>query len=546
MPQIRGYERQVSAEGGIPSRQSNPSDFGGTGLSELGNATQAMGQDLAYAQRNMEHASSQRAVTDVHTALSMIRGRYTELAAETETIAKPGDTEVGKKFLFGPSGEGDEGSLKGTLDSYREQIEDPVALQTFDRGAADLTEHFTVHWANVQTRMAAAHAKNSYLNMVEAAKNDVESHPETADLILRQTHFAINDPDGLYARIPSEKRDELFAASRRDIHEFMIRGMIRKDPVNTLAALQQGKWNSELDAEKKVVLESTAQTAIHANKVAADQALAEFDKQRLRLARASETGLLEKLMMHDQDPAKNKMVTPRDILDSELAHYAPEKALTLINVLHARSRERAENPQHTNPVVMHNLFKRIHLPDGNPKKLLDTDDVYKEYIRGNLKFEDMNHLRREIVEARSPDGSVFGREKAEFFKRVEPQITKPGPFGVYADPTTPEHFYRFTQDVDALITKYHKDGKDPRILFDPSSKEYVGRPEFVRKYQSTGFGSIAAMPMVPTVPAQTQPATPPAVQTKPGQKAPTPKPAQPAQPAPKQRRSLDDIFSLKK
>lgn len=531
MPRI--YTQQVSAEGGIPARRASGSDVGGTGISELGAGIQSAGQDLAFMNRKFEAAAEQQEISDVHEFLQRARGQGLERAVAIENSVDPGlnpsTRDLGKEFLFGESGEGDEGSLKAHFDEHRQLLKYPAAIQAFDRGAAELTTHFSEHFLDVHRRLAREYAKTSHVSMIDRAQNDVERHPDSYDLVMRQITTAMTAPDGPYSqdKIPRATRDKLMAEAREAVTEYKVRGEIKRDPYAAMAMLEKGVFDADIPAERKTALYETAKVAIHAKQVEGAQAAAEANRQRIELARTAEATLVEKLLAHDQNPSKNPMVKPQDILDSHLAQHDPQKALTLTNLLHARAKENAERPQHTNPVVMNRLFKRIHLPDGDPKKLLDTDEIYNAYTNGHLSFTDMGNLRREVTEARSPEGSIFGKEKAEFFHRVGPQILKPGPFGVYADPSTPEQFYRFQQDAEEAIKQYRKLGKDPRELLDPTHKNYLGKQDFIKKYQHDSFGSLSSSIQLPE---STVPATP------------STQPAAPAKP----RKSLDEIFGFKK
>ena len=499
MPRIQGYQQQYDASGGIPTRQAESSDFGGPGLEQVGHGIQAAGQDVGYAVRQLQFAESQRQVTDVHVALQQLRSDYTKKAMQAESNADASDTNVGNRFLFGDSGEGDEGSLKWALDTYRDGVEDPTAKAAFERGAADLTTHFTTYFAQAQARMAGVYAQQQAIKMVNAAQDTVQTDPSQYSSVLQETLAAVDDPRGIFYRpgIDAGNREQIKRGVTEQIASSTVYGMIRDSPQQAKHSLQIGEWDKVLSGEKKIALLSAADTAIHAQTVSSAQADAEANRRRLEAVRTTEAGLVEKLAAHDQNPTQMKMLTPQDVLDSDLAKLDPQKALGIINLIYSRSKEDPVHPQKTNPVVMNRLFQQIHLPDENPKKIDDMAPIYTAYQRGQLSFSDMQNLRKEVTDARTPEGSVFGREKAEFMKRIEPQITKPGPFGIYADPTTPEQFYRFGQDVEAMIQQYRKEQKNPRTLFDPRSQDYVGRPEFIKKYQNTTIGGMGESVSIP-------------------------------------------------
>lgn len=527
MPRIQGYERQYGVESGAPNRQAQASDFGGTGATELGHGIQSAGQDAAFAQRQLQAASTQRTLTDVHSALSMFRTEFFKQAEEVERTADPSDTKVGDRWLLGESGEGDPGSVKHILDSYREHIEDPVAQQAFDRGAADIVEHFSGRFVTFQAKLAGEHAKQSYSLLVDNAQNDAERHPEATDFILRNLRTAIESPDGPYGRLPTEQRRQLLENAERSTQEFMVRGEIRKNPLSSLEDLRNGKWDEFLNAEKKVALVNAAESEIHVQQVEARRLAAEAKNQLIEVQHQTDQTLMAKYAAHQANPANKQFpaLTAMEISNElKAGRLDGSVGRAMLNMLDSDAREKTLKSDNA---TYWDLFQRVHLPWGDKRKITSTADIYDAAAKRKLTPENVKNLVKEFHDSRSEDGSIFGREKAEFLKRIEPQITKPGPFGVYADPTTPEQFYRFQQDVETALNQYGKIGKDPRELLDPTNKNYLGRREFLDRYQNKSFGGLTTAPRM-TPPAQAVPA-----------------PGTPAQPA-KPKKSLDDIFGFKK
>jgi hypothetical protein len=378
----------------------------------------------------------------------------------------------------------------------------------------------------MDSRLAGEAAVNAVRGATDKLGAQVYAHPVPAqvELSIGQAATLVKDPNGSFAGIGAQNKDKILRDMQEAIATRAVEGSIRQFPNQTLRVLQQPpeargeQYNyiaQYVPNEKINALINSAETEVRALEVEKARSIADENRQRIEMARASESTLIEKLALHMEDP-KQPMISARDVLDSNLYALDPEKGKAMLGLIHAWSKEDPHKPIHTNPVVEHSLFKSIHLPEGNPKKIIDTAPIYEAYQRGQLSFTDMDKLRKELVESRSPDGSVFGREKAEFMKSIEPQITKPGPFGIYADPTNGEKLLQFKRDADSTISKYRKEGKDPRSLFDPDSSDYLWKPGKRQKYIGSGFGSIQ--------------------QDTPAQKAPGSAP----------RKSLDDIFGMKK
>ncbi len=494
MAQIRPYESQVSSQGGMPSQNASPNDAGGPGLTNLGQAVETLGQNMGHVQRIVQNNATRAAVTDVHTMLAGARAEYTKQALEFETKADPQDTDMWEQFYHGGRNpdEPSEGTMKWYLDSYRDKIQDPTAQQAFDRGAADLTAQFGIHFAQMQGRMAGVHAKNQAIKLLDHAQTTVQTDPSLYPQVLNQTMAAISDPSTDYGRLSAEQREPIKRQAIEQISKSAMQGLINVAPEQALHQLNTNTHGMGLKGEDVETLVRSAETHVAAKGVQARQAAVELERQKKLKSEATETTLMAQWGLHMANP-KNPSVKAMDVVEA----MKPENGLdptvgrTILNMIDENAR-RGPRPQHTNPVVEHELFRRIHLPDSDPKKIVDTAQIYESYLKGSLSDSTRNDLVKELTDARSPDGSVFGREKADFLKGIEPQITKPGPFGIYSDPTTPEKFATYKRELEAKIAQYRKEGKDPRALLDENSKDYFGRVAKSSKYQSTGFGSVAS------------------------------------------------------
>lgn len=495
MPRLRPYESQLSTQADVPAARAQPSDFGGTGLSNLGEAVQDAGVYAGQANRILLENKARREVTDAQIQLLNLQQDLARGLDERVKTWKPGDVSVADDMA---------GVIKGQLDNLgqtedgNERYETQNGKKAFQVGAARLQQHFSDQLAHADAQLQGKAAEIQHRELVDNAGNFLQTHPTYFALRREQVEGIIMDPNGTYGKVPYVTRQKLAQQANESLAISAVQGFIRQHPNQALQTLQdpllkqdeQYGWISQyIPNEKLSPLIGQAQTAVMAQDAESARAAAEENRQRINRARTAESALIEKMALHMASPTEPDM-TAQDVLESPLMQDDPQKALQLLQIIHARSKEDPQKPVHTNPAVERRLFKSIHLPDGDPHKIIDTAPIYDAYIKQQLSSTDMERLRRELVEARTPEGSVFGKEKAEFLKRVEPRITHPGPFGIYSDPTTADQFYNFERDVEAAITQYRKEGKDPRELFDPRSHNYMGRPEVVDKYQNKTFGSL--------------------------------------------------------
>jgi hypothetical protein len=477
MPRIPLYEQQYSTEAGIPARQASPTDLGGTGTLEVGRAVQSLGQDLGYAQRQMQIASSQRAVSDVYTALSMFRGEYTKKAFALEAKADPADTTIANQFLFGSEtddAEPAEGSLKWALDAYRAKVQDPQALQAFDRGASDLTERFTVHFAQVQSRMAGVYAKQQAERMVNAAQDNLQTDPSQYTDVLQSTLAAVDDPHGIYARISAEQREPIKRAIHEQLASSTVRGMIRDAPDHALHSLERGEWDREVTGEQKIVLMQAAQTAIHAKDVAERQRLAEEKRQLEELRHQTDRNLTAKYFLHLDNPGNPQFppVTATEVA-REMAAGQLDGAVgrALINMMQADAHERTLKRDNA---TYWDLFLRTTLPWGHPNKLTSVEDIYQAAAKRQLTPTNVKDLTADFDKSRSEQGQSILKDREVFLSSMKSSITHSNLLLGKLDQEGDINFGRFTKLAMDEEAKAEKENRDPHELYDEKSKYYLG------------------------------------------------------------------------
>lgn len=133
-------------------------------------------------------------------------------------------------------------------------------------------------------------------------------------------------------------------------------------------------------------------------------------------------------------------------------------------------------------VVSSDLFTRIHAPDGDPNKITDENELNDEFAAGHLNRPDLDWLRKEVQNARTPEGDMLGKRMTDFFSAVEPQINQKGMFGLPTNPKGAEQMYRFEDMVRRKVQEKKKKGEDPFSLFDPAAPDYLGKPDTVGSY----------------------------------------------------------------
>lgn len=485
MPRIPDYNGSVSPQTDIPQRQAQPSDLGGTGFSELGQGIQQAGSRVAEAQRFYNQRKAAQEVTRVD--VSMMHAK-TELALELDKMAKDWKPEDGE--LVPAMQEKVRERMEGMAFADGSMVHETVAgRQHFEKQSADLADHFLLAATKAQSEVMGRHAILQYSEAVDKEANHLQQNPGAFDLVKTDFGAMMDNPNGRYAALPAEQREEL---KRKAMNAFALsaaQGRIRLEPRVALSELQTGWLEEHLNNTDTPVLINQAKTAVHALEIDEDRAYREQERQRVATARAISNKLLTKLAAHDSDPTSPPL-TAQDLIDSGLGKYDDNGFQSLISVLHTRSKEGAEQVK-TDPTTFRDLFNRIHADPGDKRRLTDEIAIQDAFgKRGKLSFADMTHLRKEFQESRTPDGARLSDTKRIFFDGMKTQITKSNLLLGKLDPDGDFQLMQYQLMVNRKIEAYRKAGKDPHDLFDPENAEFVGASKIISRYQKTMQQSI--------------------------------------------------------
>jgi hypothetical protein len=209
-----------------------------------------------------------------------------------------------------------------------------------------------------------------------------------------------------------ERREPLGRLAKEQLAQSAVQGVMKLSPALAIQQLNAGHWDQYLDADKKVSLLRAAD--VEGNR---------REAEAVRLSKEAEIATQEAIV---QKLAANKLTVP-DILNSNLRPTGDGSKEHFLNVLRTRSKEVAEAPIKTLPSVMLDLFSRVHLPTGYPRKITDEAVLNDAYIKKQLGFEDFTRLRKEVADARTPEGEKLGKRRNDFITGVAAQIDKSNP-----------------------------------------------------------------------------------------------------------------------
>lgn len=169
----------------------------------------------------------------------------------------------------------------------------------------------------------------------------------------------------------------------------------------------------------------------------------------------------------------------------------------VIELMAQRTRElQSRQEPRTNPAAVRDLMVRIHAPDNDPAKIYNNTPIYDALSSGKISTAEFAYLNKEVTELRSSSTNGFRRDvnnmrgqvARSLQQNVQLQAMEMASPGTLADIS-----YRFDRDLENKIEALRKENKDPSVLLDPSSREYVLRPGSLQKFFPTnGLNDAAA------------------------------------------------------
>ena len=181
-----------------------------------------------------------------------------------------------------------------------------------------------------------------------------------------------------------------------------------------------------------------------------------------------------------QDAMFNKLVagnlTTADIANSGLKGRSKYQFMQLLE-------RQATAPQDiVHPVLFNDLGTRIYLPDSDPRKVKNEEDINDYISSGQLSINEGRELRKYIQELRKPDdieakkyGATAAKEWGRYLQMGHNVLVKTNAMGM-TDPDGAVNFYNWQAQQRIKWEAGISAGKDPLDMLNPASKDYIGTP----------------------------------------------------------------------
>lgn len=454
MPRIQGYERQVGAGGTINAPRLSADDITGgqQGVRALAEGVQNVGAMLYEKQE-------QREISDLTAKLAEAQASFSADWRNRLNTADPGDEEVASKFI-------------NDFDEYAQSLGEGAttvgAQKYFQNQTSNLKTHFTMTAMAGQAELAGVKAKDDYIKTVNSLSSSLLNDPSSFE-VAKQTHGMGLEALVQSGRLPRSVAIQLQTQGEADLAKASVRGWIDLNPEDAKQQLTAGKWDTAFDADTKKQLFGEA-----------DQAIRGREAEQARL-RAEQERIVKEQQEQTQNQFLEKMskgtLSVKEVLKSNLDPFGSGSKEQFIQMFKAN----ADRPLKTDPRTFSELFKQIHLPEGDPNKITDDAKLNQYVVDRKLTFEDLGRLRGEIQGKKTMQGQMESNLKSKFIASVTSSITNSVPAMGKMDNIGDKKLYEFQFFVEQKIDQQRKAGKSLEPLFDPTSAEYLG--QYVPQYQ---------------------------------------------------------------
>lgn len=448
MARIRDYQTQESTAGAIGVRRVIPSDLSAGIGSDLGDA-------LSGVAETMQKVAQRQELSDVEVKGYEKRAQWTTEFNKRATEADPGDTSFADKFLE---------DFNADTAALGNNLKTAAGRRAFNESRAKMASDFAVRAGQYQAELAGVQAKTNYLRGLDANRNTLIGDPTQFSDVLSETLKNLNDPTGPYSAMPPAARLQLETDTKKQLALSAVEGTINLSPELGKRQLTEGRWDEYLDADNKSQLLRQADTGIRAKEVETERARVAAERAQEKARQATADSFLPKIF----DPDGPSLSTA-DILRSNLTPAQKEHYIGLVERV-----SKASTKLETSGPVMIDLYNRIHLPDGDPRKIVNEDDLDGYFGKG-LNIESLRQLRDEMRGRRTSEGIIESDLKKGLVTTARSALTSTSDMLGSRDPRGDEQLQKFMSYFLPEYDRQRKAGKTPLELLSPDSPDYLGK-----------------------------------------------------------------------
>lgn len=489
MADIQPYTSRVIAQGAGMPASATADAFGAP-------ASKAMG-DVAFAALDVAKVMHEQQLhednTNIQLGMSKARAHWTQQLFQRSQQAQPGDQTFLPTLME---------DMSKYFDEQSSIAKTAKGQQFYRERAAEIQNDFLGRGIHEQSRLSGEGAKLNMAQMQESSGQTVMADATQRDAVLKQ----IQDYTASIPGIDQATRIELQRKSELYVNHAAVLGQIQRNPDELLARINPKDLDNKdptrqmrtgdaafdaLPAEQQYKLVTQAREYSNAYRTDDERKRVQAEREKRDAEEATIKGYVTRIL--SPGGTNGKAPTAREIAADPMV--TGEKAAWLTGLQLQRQREledRSMNRPH--PENVRDFLGQIRAAADDPKKLYDDKPIFDAYMKGKLNANELDYLTSRVNGLKDPTTNPFmkriGTMESQVWRAIQanPMIagqeaTSPGTSAAIAQ--------QFSLMVDQKIKALRAENKDPSVLLDPESKDYVMRPGFLSPFISAAQGAPA-------------------------------------------------------
>ncbi len=449
MPEIKQYTQQTS----IPGANKNPAYSADQFGALQGEATAKLGEAVTGAAHHVAKRLDQENTSDVTARLAKAHADLAIELQNTIRTAQPGDKKVFEDYNK---------RVDETIGKIGDDASTQSARTYYSEASARIKGQLYKTSDDGQAELAGVKAVTDYQTTINSLSAATLADPSSLAL-QRELHTQAVKNLVATEQLPTDKAMKLHQQGEEAIVKSSIRGWAQLNPGYAKEKLKSGEFDKELGAEGKLQLLGEVDQAQRAKEIDIERQRVQQERVVKQQQQQTQNSLLEQL-------TKGELNT-KDILNSNLEAFGSGSKEQFLQL--AKARNSAEEKLKTDPTVMIGLFNRIHLPDDDPNKLTDENELNK-YAGNGVSFPDLNRLRGEIQGRGTEAGRIESDMRKNVLEIAKGKLTKSNALTGFKDPVGDEQYAKFLAGFADDYQAMRQAGKSARELLDPKSPDYLG------------------------------------------------------------------------
>lgn len=460
MPVIREYNQQTRSIGPNKGPAYSADQFG----AQEGRAVEMMGQAVSNTGELVAKRLDQANTSDVTAKLTKANADLAMDLQQTIRTAEPGDGKAFEEY---------QKRVDDTLGKIGEEASTVSARGFYQEASVRIKSQLQKTAVDGQAELAGIKAVNDYGSTINNLSSVVMADPSSVAL-QREIHKQAINNLVMTGQLPRDKALQLEQQGEVAISKATIRGWTQLNPAYAKEKLKSGEFDSTLGADGKQQMLGEIDQAVRAKEIDQERRIREQERVTKLQQQQTQNDFLTAMV--------DKKLSTSDILNSNLEAFGSGSKEQFLNMM--KTANSSDEKLKTDPSTMITLFNRVHLPDGDPNKLVDENELNNYFGRG-LSMADLNKLRDEMQGTQTEAGKIEADMKKQVIEIARGKLTKSNPLTGFRDPIGDEQMARFMGGFFEEYKTQRAAGVPARELLDPGSEKYLGKniTQFVRTPQ---------------------------------------------------------------